>query len=297
MKVIRKYFRATGLRVASLIARILFLKSGGHRDVLGSYISPLANEVANDDELHQKLIPIMQALTSQNTDTPLVRLGSKYDGGYILVDKDYRDTFLISAGISNNNDFEIDFANHGGSGHQIDYSVRTAPISHPNLTFSSTRFVGEGQQKEIFDISLDQVYAEYIESTRFANSRNVLKMDIEGAEWDILETSKLIGEFDQILLELHYLDRLAKPAFQQKYINSLEKLLESFFPVAIAGNNCCGFVTLGGFSIPRVLEMSLLNRKNYKAHIHETASENQKLVTRNYPQRAPLELKNWSTFY
>lgn len=295
MSIFRKYYRTIGLRVASLIAKILFLKRGGHRDVLGSYISPLSNEVANDDELHQKLIPIMQALTSQITDTPLVRFGSKYDGGYILVDKDYKDTFLISAGISNNNDFEIDFANHGGSGHQIDYSVKTAPLSHPNLTFSSTRFVGEGHQKEDFDISLDQVYSEYIESTKFADSRNVLKMDIEGAEWEILETSKSIGEFDQILLELHYLDRLAKPAFQKNYINSLGKLLENFFPVAIAGNNCCGFVTLGGFSIPRVIEMTLLNRKNYQARNHGTASESPNLVTRNYPQRAPLELKNWST--
>lgn len=295
MPFFRKYYRGIGLRFASLISRILFLKRGGYRDVLGSYISPFANKVANDDVLHQKLLPIMRALTTQTTNLPLIRFGSEFDGGYILVDKDYNDSFLISAGISNNNDFEFDFANHGGTGHQIDYSVKNAPLAHSNLTFSPSRFVGEGRETESFDVSLDQLYLEHIDSTRFAASRNVLKMDIEGAEWEILETSKSIGKFDQILLELHYLERLAKPTFQKSYLNSLEKLLEEFFPVSIAGNNCCGFVTLGGFSIPRVIEMTLLNRGNYPEHFQMTPSANQNLVTRNYPRRAPLELKNWST--
>jgi hypothetical protein len=294
MNAFRRYFRHYGLRVASLISKILFLRAGGHRDVLGSYISPLANKIANDDDLHQRLFPIMRALTTQTPNVPLVRFGSSFDGGYILVDKDYKDVFLISAGISNNNDFEIDFANHGGIGHQIDFSVATAPIAHENLTFTSSRFVGESRNKEDFDISLDQVYSKFIESTRFEDSSNVLKMDIEGAEWDILETSNSIKEFDQILLELHYLDRLAKPAFQDTYIKSLENLFSTFFPVAIAGNNCCGFVTLGGFSIPRVMELTLLNKKNYKTLGQGNISANQNLVTRNYPNRAPLELKNWS---
>jgi hypothetical protein len=295
MSIFRKYYRSLALRVASLISRILFLKNGGHRDALGSYISPFSNKVANDDDLHEKLVPIMQALTSQITGIPLVRFGSVFDGGYVLVDKDYKDSFLISAGISNNNDFEIDFANHGGTGIQIDYSVKEAPLAHPNLTFSPTRFVGEGNERESFDVSLDKIYLEHIDSTKFAASRNVLKMDIEGAEWEILETSSSIGEFDQILIELHYLERLAKPAFQKSYFNSLEKLLKEFFPVAIAGNNCCGFVTLGGFSVPRVIEMTLLNRKNYPEHGQMAPSGHQNLVTRNYPHRAPLELKNWST--
>lgn len=294
MNAFRKYFRFIGLRVASLISKILFLKAGGHRDVLGSYISPLANHIANDNDLHHRLVPIMRALTIHTPNVPLVRFGSNFDGGYILVDKDYKDSFLISAGISNNNDFEIDFANRGGAGLQIDFSVESAPIAHSNLTFAPSRFVGEGKNKEDFDISLDQVFSRFIKTTKFENSRNVLKMDIEGAEWEILESSKSIKRFDQILLELHYLDRLAKPAFQETYIKSLENLFDTFFPVAIAGNNCCGFVTLGGFSIPRVMELTLLNKNNYEALNREDKSKNQNLVSRNYPNRAPLELKNWS---
>lgn len=262
--------------------------------MLGSYISPFANNIANDNELHQELLPLMNSLTMQLTSLPLIRLGSKFDGGYILVDKDYSDSFVISAGISNNNDFEIDFANKGGYGHQIDFSVKNAPLNHPNLTFSSTRLVGEGNQIDIFDISLDEVYSKYIESSKYATSPNILKMDIEGSEWDILKSSKSIEKFDQILLELHYLDRLAKPLFKEDYMKSLKRLLEGFFPVAIAGNNCCGFITIGGFSIPRVIEMTLLNRKNYPVRSSETNLPSLNLITRNYPQRAPLVLKNWS---
>ena len=289
----QKIFRRLDLMVSRAISRVLFLKRGGFRDSFGSYISPSAHAAANSESLHQLLRPIMELMTIQEIDKPLMRLGSEFDGGYVVIDKSYEESFLISAGISNNNDFEISFANLGGHGHQVDYTVLEAPLKHENLTFSASRLVGEFSKRMSFDVTLDELYDKYIKNTKYEKKANILKMDIEGSEWEILESTTVLNKFDQVLLEIHYLERLAKEDFQKEYLAAINKLFTHFRPVAIAGNNCCGFVTIGGFSVPRVIEMSLVNR-----NIHPTKDLNRfenvdTLITRNYPSRAPIVLKRW----
>lgn len=235
----------------------------------------------------------MNAMTTHRVREPLVRVGSEFDGGYIVIQKDYSNTFLISAGISNNNDFEMGFAEMGGHGHQVDYTVESAPKKHPNLTFEPSRVVGEYEKKENYDVSLDDLYTKCIENTAFEGQKNVLKMDIEGSEWEILDSSTVLHKFDQILLEIHYLERFADKKYQVQYMSAINKLFKNFFPIAIAGNNCCGFVTIGGYSVPRVVEMTLLNKNNHFFENQEYSEYPTSLITRNYRNRAPVVLKRW----
>lgn len=288
-----KIFQHIGLRVSRVIARLLFVKKGGFRGPFGSYVSPAAQDAANNNELYSLLNPIMSAMTTRRVREPLMRLGSEFDGGYVVLKKDYSDSFLVSAGISNNNDFEMSFAELGGHAHQVDYTVESAPKKHPNLTFEASRVVGEYGKSEIFDVTLDDLYNRHIKNTSFESQANVLKMDIEGSEWEILDSSTMLHNFDQVLLEIHYLERFANDKFQFKYISAINKLFANFFPVAIAGNNCCGFVTIGGFSVPRVLEMTLLNKNNHEYEKQEDSEFLSSLLTRNYSNRAPAVLKRW----
>ncbi len=281
------------LRFSRILSLCLFLHRGGFRDSLGSYISPRALAIANDNELYEKLFPIMNLLKIQETGSQMIRLGSDYDGGYVVLSKDYSRSFLISAGISTNNDFERDFALLGGHGHQVDYTVTEAPEKHHNLSFSPSRLVGASEKTESFDVTLDELYRKFIQGTHYEGQPNVLKMDIEGSEWDVLNSCAVIEKFDQILLEIHYLERLGKEHFQTLYLSTLQKLLSKFAPIAIAGNNCCGFVTIGGFSLPRVLEMTLVNRATYGYKLHPENQTQAPLITRNYAARAPIVLKHW----
>jgi hypothetical protein len=232
----------------------------------------------------------MDRFVCQEIDLPLTRLGSERDGGYVVLDKDYNDSFLISGGILNDNNFELALAKLGARAHQVDYSIIEPPVAHPSLTFSAERLVGENKKKLNFDVTLDELVAK---TTSAKNSELLLKLDIEGSEWEIFETSNSLHKFSQIFLELHYLDRLANTKYAESSIDALEKLLKSFFPVFISGNNCCGFVTLGGFVLPRVMELTLLNRDFYSPLLSGRTSINQKYQSQNYPNKAPLVLKNW----
>lgn len=286
----RRIRSLVNLKLQRLISLVLFQKRGALRTNFGSYISPKESEVAGDLALHEKLRPLMERFMSESVDFPLTRLGSERDGGYVVVDKNYKDSFLISGGILDDNNFELALANLGARAHQVDYSIVAPPVSHPSLTFSAERLVGEKSKELAYDVTLDDLVAR-VSSEK--NSELLLKLDIEGSEWDIFETCNSLDKFNQIYLELHYLDRLANTKFAESSIRALDTLLQSFFPVFISGNNCCGYVTLGGYVLPRVMELTLLNRKTYSPIPNTQVSINDRYQSQNYPNRAPLVLKNW----
>lgn len=277
-------------RFSRVVSFLLFWERNALRTNFGSYISPTESKVAEDLGLHIQLRPLMERLCSERIDLPLTRIGSVADGGYVVLDKDYQDSLLISGGIFNDNNFEVALANLGASAHQVDYSIVAPPVTHPKLTFSAERLVGENSKNKTFDVTLDELVARL---SGKENTELLLKLDIEGSEWEIIDTCNSLNKFNQIYLELHYLDRLANPKFAESSMRALDKLLQSFFPVFISGNNCCGFVTLGGYVLPRVMELTLLNRKTYSPLPNNHSSSNQKYQSQNYPKKAPLVLKNW----
>lgn len=271
----KSYFSDLGhkltFRLRRIVSLLIFLRRGAINSVFGSYISPTETKIATDLELHKALRPLMDRLTVEDSGEKLVRIGSQNDGGYVLVEKDYSGVFLLSGGISNDNNFEIEFAEQGGFGHQVDYSIEEPPRKHKNLTFSPRRIVGE---KELdFDVTLDDLCQEFISEEALKQKTTILKLDIEGSEWEILNSAKNLGSFDQVLLELHYLNKLADPKVHLDSVEGLGRLLDFYFPIFISGNNCCGVVTLGGFTIPRVMELTLLNRSKYQIVAEKSRSE------------------------
>jgi hypothetical protein len=284
---IRNFFST---RFSRAVSFVLFWQRGALKTTFGSYIAPMESKVAEDLDLHIRLRPLMERLCSEQIDLPLVRLGSVADGGYVLLEKDYRDSFLISGGIFNDNNFEVALANLGAKAHQVDYSIIAPPVAHPNLTFSAERLVGEKSKEHAYDVTLDELVTREFDEK---NTELLLKLDIEGSEWEILESCNSLTKFNQIYLELHYLDRLANPRYAESSMRALDRLLQSFFPVFLSGNNCCGFVTIGGYVLPRVMELTLLNRSTYSPISVYKPSTNQKYQSQNYPKKAPLVLKNW----
>lgn len=281
------------MKTQRLISFFLFRQKSALRNSFGSYISPFETSVAHDLSTHKKLKPMMEKLESQLIDFPLTRIGSTNDGGYVVLDKSYQDSYLISGGILNDNNFEVAMADLGACGHQIDFTIKSPPRKHVNLTFSPQRLVGDEFRKFSYDISLDEIVREKIDKQEKKYSDLLLKLDIEGSEWQILEKSESLPRFNQIFLELHYLERLIQPKFSESSLNALERMLEMFFPVFISGNNCCGFVNLAGYALPRVMEMTLLNRNTYSFIPSLNSNINSLYQSQNYPKRAPLVLKKW----
>jgi len=278
-------------RIKRVISFLIFFRRGTINSVFGSYISPTETKIATDLALHKALRPLMDRLAVEDSGEKLIRIGSQNDGGYVLVEKDYSGLFLLSGGISNDNNFEIEFADLGGLGHQVDYSIEEPPRKHKNLTFSPRRIVAVRDLD--FDVTLDDLCQEFISEEVLKQKTAILKLDIEGSEWEILNSAKNLGSFDQVLLELHYLNKLADSKVHLESVEGLSRLLDLYFPVFISGNNCCGVVTLGGFTIPRVMELTLLNRSNYQIIGESKFSPNQLFQSQNYTNKAPIVLKTW----
>lgn len=90
----------------------------------------------------------------------------------------------------------------------------------------------------------------------------LLKMDIEGGEYDVLKDEKFINALDnvvQIVIEFHDAD--SRFAELKSIVESLNK---KFTVVHFHGNNYCGVFELNGRQIPKAFEITFLNNKYVK---------------------------------
>jgi hypothetical protein len=88
-----------------------------------------------------------------------------------------------------------------------------------------------------------------------------LKIDIEGAEYDYLlqtDIEKIASFTNGINLEIHWIDDINN---RNKLIQILNSLAPYFTLCHIHGNNWGGLWSYEGFDIPKVLELSFINKK------------------------------------
>src|SRR5262245_46300427 len=70
-----------------------------------------------------------------------VRLGSKYDGGYVCLYDFENVKAVLSLGIGGNDDWDISIAERGIPVYQFDHSIDKPPHWHPNCRFQRKRIV------------------------------------------------------------------------------------------------------------------------------------------------------------
>jgi hypothetical protein len=98
----------------------------------------------------------------------------------------------------------------------------------------------------------------------------VLKFDIEGAEWDIFNASegkKLLEKADVIIMELHFLHN---DGLGGRYDALLKLLDQHFVCFHLHANNAVNMWGISclyheGLMIPRLLELTLINRRHVKS--------------------------------
>ncbi len=213
----------------------------------------------------------------------LKRYGSVADGGYVIpINAVNKSQFLISGGIETNNDFEIELANLGILGIQVDNSIDTPPKDHKNLTFKRATLGGKD------GILIDDLLKSFNPTWQ-----GLLKLDIEGSEYETLSEVKSFERFTAISLELHYLHKIVVDEFWGVFKNVLDKFTQNHSVVFLTPNNCCGFSVIGGVPIPNVLEVTwarndLIDGRKFMKNdwLHP-----EKMPT-NYKDRAQLDISN-----
>ena len=224
---------------------------------------------------------------------------SKLDGSYpIYVYEDMKSVKVISIGVGNNIIFDEEIAKLGATVWAYDHTV--APkikrkfknkIHYYPYGIKGEKFIPNCKSlSEILNLSNNSDFF----------SKTILKMDCEGVEWDVFShnSMKTLSKFDQIIVELHDLEKIRFDKFADIYLNSLKKLESNFFVTYIAPNNFTPIVELNnGLYWPFTLEIHLIN-KNLVKELNSTQFEpgvlNEIYKTKNHWHLGPkIDLSGW----
>ena len=187
----------------------------------------------------------------------LIRVGRTADGSYIMAD-DYSDTKVAySLGIGANVSWDKTLAEKGYQVYQYDHTIKKLPEEHPNFHWRSIGIAGRDSERFR---CLDTLIKE---NGHAGINGMILKMDIEGCEWDVLDSvsDEVLQKFDQVLVELHGITALKNA---QKICKGLSRLDKFFGAVHIHGNNAWLVNYCGDLVTPDLLEITYVSKKKYK---------------------------------
>jgi len=193
---------------------------------------------------------------------PKIRLGSKYDGGYVIVDDIGNYDAFFSAGVSNDVNFENDFIT------KIGYDI-------PCLAYDGTvHKLPPGSNPKI------QFFSKNIAATNSAATTNLLheiepfndvflKMDIESHEYAFFLNMPAASrqKLKQIVVEVHQPFTYGTPypsldlgwTTSQKF-EMLLNLAATHHLVHLHGNNYSGTTFVDGIEAPNVLELTYVRK-------------------------------------
>lgn len=191
-----------------------------------------------------------------------MRVGNRLgDGGYVMADDFNGIKAALSLGIGDEITWDVEMSERGFDVFQFDHTVEQPDevATNPRLHFYKCGIASYTDQqqnlKTIRDILAEEM-ADY-------SGDLILKMDIEGHEWDTLALipDEVFSRFRQICIEIH--NPLARPGqrvWRNRNLSVLQKLHRKFAPVHLHANNA-GFVKkLFGLTVPRALEITYIRR-------------------------------------
>ena len=202
------------------------------------------------ETLYAALAPV------QITNCELERFGGANDGGYLLCGNLLNPAEAVySYGIDGRDTWGCDVAGPRGLPlHQYDCFNTEAPRCTGNAT---PQFHAEcvGPQRETLDGRPFDTIANQIEKNRHSGKRLLMKMDVEGSEWQSLLAAPdhVLNAIDQLAIEFHRVE-------DRSYLDTAARLTQFFYVAHIHHNNYeCrpGFEPFAG----PVFEALLVNKR------------------------------------
>jgi hypothetical protein len=235
------------------------------------------------------VLGLIQELRPLDCGKNLIRIGAAGDGGYLVPEDLVGLEYCFSPGVNYTSDFENHLADLGIKSFLADYSVDGPPISRPEFTFDK-KFLGSSNRGPYITLASwkDKYLKEYTGDL-------ILQMDIEGFEYQVILNTpdQLLRQFRVLVIEFHDLGRIFDPFAFQFFSASFRKVLEFFHVAHIHPNNCCGSVKKGDIEVPKVIEITFLN-KNRVTGMTPSEAFPHKLDVDNFPENRPLPLpKCW----
>jgi hypothetical protein len=187
-----------------------------------------------------------------------MRFGNAHDGGYVHLNHFEGIGAALSLGIGDDVTWDLDMAARGLTVWQFDHTVDGPPITHDKFKFEKLRIGGHSSDGVI---SLE----EAIKRASIDCERIILKMDIEGGEWEALAniSSEVLGKCSQIICELHHFDLLTDKTYFELVHKGLKKVNELFGVAHVHSNNFGSIIVIGNVPFFQTLEICFVNRHDY----------------------------------
>jgi hypothetical protein len=199
---------------------------------------------------------LIKELRPVKTKYPLIRVGGKNDGGYLIPDDLSGISTCFSPGVDVTASFEKDLACRGILSHLADGSVDGAPDNFRILSFTKKYLDGVNTN--------DYMTLEFwVKREAPMTGDLILQMDIEGGEYTtILATPiDILRRFRIIAIEIHdtheWFNNSIAWGVAQTFFT---KLLQDFHVVHNHPNNNCQFLQADDLFMPTVFELTLLRK-------------------------------------
>lgn len=191
----------------------------------------------------------------QVTNCELKRYGSPNDGGYLLCANLLTDaTSGYSYGINGEDAWGCAVATELSIPmHQYDCFNTNKPVCSPDRGVFHNECIGAAREtvgEQLFDTLANQ-----FQKNGDTGTRKIMKMDVEGAEWQSLLTApdSVLSEIDQLAIEFHEVEKAS-------FLDTAARLKQFFYVAHYHQNN---FLCEQGFDpFPgQVFELLLVNRR------------------------------------
>ena len=244
-------------------------------------------KIINIDTDTEQIKEFISKIHALKTEYQLIRIGSSKDGGYLLPDDLENIEAVFSPGVSNIHSFELDMLEKFNvKSFMCDFTVDNIFLDNKDLIFKK-KHLG------VINNNKYQRLEDWVNSNSKTNDL-ILQMDIEGSEYPvILDTPlKTLDKFRIMIIEFHDLDLLFNYQSFELYNSIMNKILTKFSVVHLHPNNCCGTYVFKDIEIPKVLEITFLNKNRLsknkyqktKSKRHELDVDNTKLPSIDLPE-------------
>lgn len=255
------------------------------KDIINIMQPPIRNTVGKS-EYFKKLIKMLKPKKINNFD--MVRVGRANDGGYVMCNDFNSDMHAYSFGIDDDNSWDMNIRLLGDiSVYMFDHTIKQVPMFCHGLHWER-KGIGVSDEKDL--LSLASILAN---NGDLHNKNLIIKMDIEGTEWDILESLDvhIIDNFRQMLFEFHNMTDIS---MKEKVIYVLERLNVTHQVAWVHGNNFVFAEKDQDILMPDSIEVLYVRRDSYDISNNMT-EQLFDLDMPNNPLRMDYELSGWNS--
>ena len=161
-------------------------------------------------------------------------------------------------------------ASRGHDVYMFDHTIEPLKFENAKLHFFQEGVAGRTDvSQNLFAIT------DHLRRHQINGDRLILKMDVEGAEFDAFEfiPDDTLHRFEQIILEVHWLNNLEDSDFRAQFCRIFQKLNRIFTLFHVHANNWDGpngFAVVCGIPVSPLLELSYIRSTSVRRRQSQT---------------------------